>query len=378
MQLVALSADPCPIYIDLSGSPPQAGALPWEVLFNREQDRFMALDRRWQVCRRLPSQHGETPETQLLPDPLRLFAVLTAAHVDATPEWLALSRALAALDGGGLGARLRVAVCQDGLARRVEDELAGRGEVIFVEDPVQVKRSILDFRPHLLHFFCHGTVAHGPLLQLSSKADFIAAERGLERHPVPFAEEDFAELAAPPSPIWLVTLNACRTGESGTEARALAESIAAAGFPAVVGMREEVASDDAHVFTEAFYGALLEALARFSGEPPGSELALDCAGLLLAARERLVHAHNRQALPVTRAATASKEWSLPTLYVGAGPVRLRVPPPGTGGAGLELRQELEILMRTREALARRPDPDQGAIGEIDAEIQRLLRELTGG
>ena len=82
----------------------------------------------------------------------------------------------------------------------------------------------------------------------------------------------------------------------------------AGGFPAVVGMREPIASDDASQFSGRFYPVLIEAV----GGNAGGRLNLDWSGMLVGPRRRLIQLRGG-----VFSATAAKrhEWTPPVLYL---------------------------------------------------------------
>lgn len=374
----------CPLFLELVAPGPKE--LPWELL--RDPDNgFLALDGRWPVCRRVNPVVERELGDQVLEPPLRIAAVLSAAGIDASGEWRALKDAVAAADAVRLPVRLRVAVGEPELFERVKSDLEllpGGGEVVTVASASALRREILDFRPHLLHFFCHGTPDHGGVLHLASPGDHAA------RHPtgrVTLGREDFEALAGRGSGAWLVTLNACDSGRTaGTHA--LTERIAEAGFPAVIGMREPVRFGDAHVFTGALYRDLLRQLEERAAEAAAEDAPvspfreLDFASLLLEPRRALAERHS-DGLPFLEAAAHRKEWSLPVLFVRPEPLRLAVRPVREGDAAAprdpvdlaRLQAKIETLVTLRDGLAASPDTPPEKLARLDRAIDDLTDQL---
>ena len=166
-----------------------------------------------------------------------------------------------------------------------------------------------------------------------------------------------------------------REGASDTEGvRSFARDLVSAGFPAAVGMREPVTSDDASLFTQAFYGALVEKLS--TDLRGGKKVEIEITAMLWEPRQALRDKHVR-GLDPREAAAAYREWTNPVLYVRPEPLRIRSRP---AGGPPEIRSylttKLGVLDRARSGFHADTPPE--VLEEIDAEIEELLRELTGG
>jgi CHAT domain len=306
----ALAAQPGtqePVFIRVA---PQAEGVPWETLF--ADGNFLALDPRWPIGRMNTQDSAVVGDREFRP-PLRVLAVLAAAGLDASQEWIALRDALGSLP---FDVTVRVLAAQDGLRAAVQTgnpvNLAVTAE--FVEPGLDLPGQITGFRPNILHFFCHGGVAVGSsFLEIATRGT-----AGSPRGGVSFELKDFpaAHLA---DDLWLVVVNACKGALPPAGTASLVSSLAARGVPAVAGMREAVTADDAYAFCRGFYGALAEMLTPLAESTTPVPIAW-CAALYRARRE-ICELH-RGPDPCAAAAARFREWTLPVMYVRRTPFTL--------------------------------------------------------
>src|SRR5690606_7002501 len=121
---------------------------------------------------------------------------------------------------------------------------------------------------------------------------------------------------------WLVVLNSCETaGASGeVSVRSLAlDLIYEGGVPAVVAMREPVRSDDAVLFTGAFYDQLLPEFEKLLHDASEND-PVDWARLMVGARHQLAEQYE----PLSDQLGTKKEWTLPVVYTRPAVFRLQV------------------------------------------------------
>jgi hypothetical protein len=372
----AQGAAASPLYIRLT---PDAEGLPWESLFDRNA-RFLALDRRWPVARMGREGGRRTPAIDFHP-PLRVMAVLAAGEVDATDEWTGL---YGSLQRATFPVALRVLVAQDDLHAVVG--AAGNGNVAVSVGFVPPDRGLLDeianFRPNVLHFFSHGRVAHGfPSIDIATRASWGDPDgRGrVVLDPASLGVQQALES------VWVLTLNVCRGAQAGG-AGSLVYSLLATGFPVVAGMREPVAERDAHAFCRGFYRSLVELIGQAPAD--GREIELDFAAALYEPRMEICEEHRGDASCLD-AAAASREWTLPVLYVRHGGLAIRrrapePPPVVEQPAAPEEATDAELARATIQAklgvlrdllAAPLPGTDPRAIGAFRAEVARLESEL---
>lgn len=318
-----------PVFVELATT--GAEALPWEAICSPAGD-FLGLDERWAVGRMVDSLSPLEPVWRFTP-PLRIAAVLSCLGVPAAAEWEALRDACTQ---DGLAKEVLVLVSEISLEEEIRTNAPPGFSVEFVpSDVADLQARIQAFKPHVLHLFCHGSaIGESPHLQIAVKTDW-AAGTTVSTHLLE-ADEVRQFTARTDNLPWVVVLNSCETAtaEGPESAQSVAlDLVYRGGIPAVIGMREAVRSDDATLFTEAFYHQLFPELARRVAGVGGDGAPLDWAPLVVDARRRLVKKHHG----LLAAAGAGKEWTLPVVYTRPlsfavqGPAEAPVPPPPAVG-----------------------------------------------
>jgi len=250
------------IRLRFSNDAVELATLPWEILFDPEQEHFLALSEARPILRYLPLPRPR-PALKVEP-PLSILAVLAspADHVplDVEQEWQAMETALADLQADDKVRLERLATpTLDALQQRLMGELV-----------------------HVLHFVGHGIYEpdRGESMLLfedpAGDAQLVAAE-------------NLARLFHNHSSLHLVYLNACE-GAIGDESNAfagVAQSLVQQGVPAAVAMQDEITDRAATELARTFYTALA------TGRPVDSALT-----------------HARVAL----AAHGNDEWAIPVLF----------------------------------------------------------------
>lgn len=354
--------DRCAIYVRFV-STETAMELPWETLFDDVRDTFLALEGRWPIAR-IVSQPPPQQAVEVFAPPLRLMAAMSAIRVPAEQEWVALK---AAVDECSLDIDLKVLVGEEQLKQRIEQEI-DPDRVTFLPAQEDFLDAIRSFDPHILHLFCHGTAEKSPMLHLATRRDHRRTR------PASSVQVEPVHLRNRGRSTWLVTLNCCEGASDRKGARSLAYLLIGAGFPAAVGMREPVASDDASRFTSTFYRSLLRDLSAL--DDTGAEVAIELAASLGGPRSVLVDKYVPD-LDRRQAAARHRDWTLPVLYVRPDPLRIRrvassenVPE----GARNHLIAELNTLIRARRELHR--DTPKAAIALIDGKIDEIVNDLA--
>lgn len=385
--------DRYPVFVELATG---AGveALPWEALCSHKGE-FLGLDERWAVGRIVDSPAVSRPYWHFTP-PLRFAAILSCLGVPAGAEWQAIREALTTAPGFDVTQLLIVSeesLYTELSALADEHPTGGKAPPFTVElippELDQLQESIKRYRPHILHFFCHGSVEGGPHLLLATKSDW---ERG-DRPSIPVEAREFRDFTKSANdPPWLTVLNCCEgaaapSGSEDLQSLAL-QLVNRVGLPAVIGMREPIASDDAHLFTQFFYERLLmDLMDRVLHDASGPGNALDWAMLTVPARRRLA---KKNIGTLTQGAASSKEWTLPVVYTQPKQAEIRfvppeepmttVAPPEAGWptqvddeqlrqAKRRVRLEIEALQGIRAQLP------PGSPPELLQEIDELLGEL---
>ena len=219
-----------PVYVEIN-THEGAEALPWEALCSPTGD-YLGLDARWSLARMVQPPVPAAPFYTLDP-PLHIAAVLSCLGISAAGELAALRGAIQAM--GNRQVKLFVIASEEQLIVDLQAEMAaGTAPEIYAVLPMpgdlaSLQGMVSGFRPHVLHFFCHGSAEGTAHIRLALKSDWEAANptSGL------LAEAgDFANFTKPTDDLpWLIVLNCCEGAAVGTvaDAQSLALGIAEAG-----------------------------------------------------------------------------------------------------------------------------------------------------
>ncbi len=217
------------------------------------------------------------------------------------------------------------------------------------EDPGDVERLAphQGFKPHILHFIGHGNAAGGQaFLQLWGAPGQPAADW--------FAQDIRTDFMAPHKPR-LVILNACKTAEAaGDGLWSLSDAFLQAGIPAVIGMRANISSTHARLFSGGLYRALMQGK------------ALDEA--MVAARRQVWSAPQQNS-------SRRMEWAAPTLELRADPAAIIRVGDAIDSQLRSLVEQSGDLSRVRSLVDRRPERC-GAWRRV-AEDQRKVMVVRG-
>ena len=357
---LSVNNDQYPIYIEIRSD--HADELPWETLFN-PNGSFLALDQRWPIGR-IASSKDDTKK-YYFDLPLKIMVVLAATGVDATPEWEAL---WSVISTSKVPTKVQVMLCQDSLRSQIDNLQNASISTAYFADAFDLLNAIQNFDPNIIHFFCHGATEPTPRLLLSTRADWL-----MQKSSVQISPANLAALNPSTRNTWLVTLNCCLGAAPVAQAQSLARRLVMEGFPAAIGMREMVASTDAHIFCRGLYNLVLDELVKADEE---AQIEICWARLLFEARGRLAHHHaNGEALP--GAAEELKEWTLPVLYTKRQPFIIRGSSKNdnlTSEEKQKLQLKVNLLQQAREELAVGGAP-AAALQAMDAQITQLKSEL---
>ncbi|MBK8800130.1 MAG: CHAT domain-containing protein [Anaerolineales bacterium] len=235
---------------------PLLAALPWELLFDVRQQRFIALQPDTVLVRTLETQQPLKPLDG--EPPLRVLAMAVQPSdleaLDLAAERQQLTQALARL---GAGAEVHWV---EGQGWRDLQAALQRGDW------------------HIFHFLGHGlfdpTTATGYLAfaDAAGVADLRSAE-------------EIARLLGDHNALRLAVLNACAGAQGGSHMDAgIAQQLVSAGAPAVVAVQQAIADSEAIELARSFYGAL------GNGLPIDAAFAEARKALSLAAPETLAWA----------------------------------------------------------------------------------------
>ncbi|HEX4952431.1 MAG TPA: CHAT domain-containing protein [Thermoanaerobaculia bacterium] len=348
-----------------------AQSLPWEALFD-DQVGFLALVDQVRLGRAV-MKTGAPPVERRLDQSLRVLAVLAAAGGDtqatAEAEWKGLTQGLKAAK---LPWRLQILGSDEVVKEKVEAAADPAVKFEFLASRESIRNAVESFKPHVLHFFCHGFNEPSPILELATRSD---QELAKPRGSVALEEADFSELRQACPEVWLVVLNCCLGAAAGGQSQPLARLLVRQGYPAVVGMQEPIDRRDAHCFAAVFYEGLARYLRKAIKSPP--PVPIDWPLLMVEPRKRLCRQHR----PTLSQAHLTKPWTLPVLYVSREPfqlseVNVKSQEP-LEGASLEVQSQIEGLQLARAALAAQPGTEP-LLADIDARIAELKQQHEEG
>jgi hypothetical protein len=237
--------------------------------------------------------------------------VLSAVGRTAVEEWQGLYAAVTGARAAGLPINVTLFA---GEKENLIDVVTQLGDEDIDVRPVPntgaaLRTALRSLEPHLLHLYCHGTIASGVrFLEIGTIGDFIR-DNGVSTVHVR-VEELGLDMAA--AATWAVVLNTCRGAEATDEALTHAEAVVSSGVPVAVGMRRLVDADDATAFSGAFYPAVFAAIKRAFD---GAAKTIEWADTLVQARQVLRDRHGSDP-------ALDEKWTLPVLYTRIGPFEL--------------------------------------------------------
>lgn len=254
------------------GEAPDLVSVPWEYLYDRRLDRFLALNDETPVVRYLDLPLPSQP--LVVEPPLRVLVAISSPddveELDVEQEWRRVNEALEDLirEGAVLLHRLEPVTVSNLRWRLKADEF------------------------HVFHFIGHGGVDavtdRGVLLLEGQDGGSDVTEA-----------ETLAGILSAERTLRLAVLNACEGGRAsaGDIFAGTAQALARQGVPAVIAMQFEVSDEAAITLTHDFYKALA------FGDPVDAALTEARRGLRFERRNEL-------------------EWGTPVLYMRAGAGRL--------------------------------------------------------
>ncbi len=370
-----------PLYIDLRDIEIDLiESLPWEVLYFPIAQRFPALTPYWPVGRIADTSMGVDERQRDCSDAVRLLAVVAAADVPGDAEWDSLWTAVQAVPTANVA--VRVLTADDVVYNAVTAAaVPGRLRVDAFQSCGQLRSVLRDWKPHVVHFFCHGvagTATACPSLQLATRATALLPASAPDRRIETLTAQDLLDVAEWCHECWLVVLNCC----SGAEVRgsmSLARRLVAGGVPAAMAMRQQIRPADVPYWTAPLYRGLLPLVAAIQAAPPGGSaggLAVEWPALLYEPRQALLARYRDPALPGL-AEESHPEWSLPVVYVRPEPFRLHRPRPARDSATVvRLQAKLDYFVKIRAETATGPQPNQALLADLDACIAALIHQLS--
>jgi formylglycine-generating enzyme required for sulfatase activity len=207
---------------------PEIADLPWEFLFDTEEDRFLAPSNRTPIVRHITMSQQIQPIPVALP--LRLLVAISSPagypSLDSEREKSLLGKALAPL------------------------EEKGRIQIRWLEEATQsaIHQSLIEETFHVFHFLGHG------VFDKDAEEGKLVMHDGflMEAYRIGMLMHDHRSLR-------LAVLNSCEGGRISPKDlfSGVAPTLVRQGIPAVVAMQTEITDNAAITFSKWFYTALI-------------------------------------------------------------------------------------------------------------------------
>jgi tetratricopeptide (TPR) repeat protein len=217
------------IRLRLSGCPELAN-LPWELLYDRSDDWFLALSDRTPIIRYV--QLSQQPRPVPVTLPLRVLVIRSEPddypELDLEAEWRQVTAALGDLTEAGALAFTELAAPTLG----------------------ELRTALMRETFHILHYMGHGgfDADNGGMLLFTDRSG-----RG-----VPVTGSDLGVMLRDHTSLRVAVLNACEAARTdpADPFAGVADTLVRRGIPAVIAMQFEVSDTAAIEFAPALYGAL--------------------------------------------------------------------------------------------------------------------------
>jgi len=288
---------------------PESERFYWESLCDNNSN-FLALDRRWPIGR-----IADSPRARLAPydfqPPLKVMALLSPRNIDATPEWQNLRDSIVDSRQNGLPVEVLIVTGQNGLLTAIENEIADGLAGVQVEPipdrSTQIEVAITDFKPHILHFLCHGSGAHESYqLELATLLNW---DGGDELESLRLGVNDLSSNMAVAEGVWLATLNCCEGGRATDQIHSMAHQLVANGIPAAIGALEPIDASDANEFCKGLYPSIFAKIfTSLQNAAQGTTTELEWVDALRDPRTNIKENHDNDP-------ESNRQWALPVLYV---------------------------------------------------------------
>lgn len=216
--------------IRLRMEPPELAVLPWEYLYDGQEDSLLAISTETPLVRYVPVSVPSRPTTVQFP--LRLLVVISHPS-DLQPLHVEEEKGI-----------LREALAEWIQRQQVELQVVEQATV------ANISQAMRSFRPHVFHFVGHG-LFHG------DRAHLILEDENKYAHPVD--ERVFQAFFDGADETRLAVLNACQTATTSNikPLVGLAPRLLQRQLAAVVAMQAPIADRTSLVFTREFYRSLV-------------------------------------------------------------------------------------------------------------------------
>lgn len=215
------------------GEVPELADLPWEFLYNKPLNKFLALSSQTPLVRFLELPERIDPLT--VKPPLRVLVMISSPTdyqpLDVEQEWSNLRKALAKSERLGLV----------------------RLERIDRATPGALHRHLRRGPYHVFHFIGHGGFD-------KHSQDGVLIFENSEKRGLPMRGEVLAQALGDHRPMRLAVLNACEgaRGAVSDPFAGVAQNLVQQGLPAVIAMQFEITDQAAILFAREFYQAIAD------------------------------------------------------------------------------------------------------------------------
>jgi hypothetical protein len=310
------SEDITPVGIQIEDGAEYADRFAWEALYHKEQG-FLALD----IKRPIVRLRRQSRPTRIDRDffvskendraRIRILAVLAATGVTPNEELNALASARTFAAEHNIETELRVFTSKPEHVQRHSSPLPI--DIVPLTNVSDLGLQIRNYRPNLLHFFCHGSLNESPGLGL---ATVRSEEMGGANYAIHLDPVELVEIISPDCSLWLVTLNCCSSAAKPPRRHdSFARSIVSRKVPLVVGMRTPVEVRHASIACRKLYEAIFAKLhsdVLANGDP---QAYVEWADSLFPVRNELLNSSRlRDGLVRAEAASKHPEWCIPVIY----------------------------------------------------------------
>jgi hypothetical protein len=295
---------------------PDAERFRWEAIHGGAEPRFLAMSELCTVSRLAPARIGST--LRAFTCPLRMFAFLSAAGINAGDEMEAICDKVVESKQNGLEIACTVFLAEQALLDEYRKKTTAgplHNTGITIEQmpttATEIANLLRDAPVQFVHFFCHGVErlgVQGLSIATTNDHDLNSANGNAASSSIFLSVTALSEALALNSSVWVTVFNSCSGAEALRQLFSMALTVARKGCPYAVGMAEPIDTEAATTFTRAFYGELFRIVG--SKLPPGAAagpVMFDLAPAVIPAR-RIIHDHCC-AMP-----GSFGRWLLPMLY----------------------------------------------------------------
>ena len=305
-----------PLYLLLDPGSTEAAQLPWESLHDSANAKtFLAIDCRWPVGRLIKSASAQRQHALCVRSPaqrpvLKILAVLSAHRMCHLDEWSALLNAKKqARNNTRFDVELRVMLSGSNFHSQVQnDDPATRCDL--PGRVADIQRAIHAFKPHIVHFFCHGSKQD---LQIATQSDYQRNARSGTGSISMTPADIVQQVRATKCDTWMVVLNCCDSANSTADTRSLAQQLVCSDIPVVVGMREPVTRSTANEFSKFFYEKLIDHVEASLPTLGAAASVVEWGEIFWQPRKSVCECASQKKVGIS--APDYKEWTLPVLYV---------------------------------------------------------------